>query len=106
MSAPPPLALTAPPPDGSRTSGPAPPPGAPPGLRPGHAAGGGELPAPTIIGTDVVLGSRSVVFRSLLRNGTVVGVRSAVVGSRTALDQVIGPRTTYANDTVFGPVEW
>lgn len=64
------------------------------------------LAAPTIVGNDVVLGSRSVVFRSLLRNGTVVGAKSAVVGSQTALDQVIPPRTIYANDAVFGPVEW
>jgi carbonic anhydrase/acetyltransferase-like protein (isoleucine patch superfamily) len=64
------------------------------------------LAAATIVGNDVVLGSRSVVFRSLLRNGTVVGSKSAVVGSQTALDQVIPPRTIYANDTVFGPVEW
>ena len=64
------------------------------------------LAAPTIVGNDVVLGSRSVVFRSLLRNGTVVGFKSAVVGSQTALDQVIAPRTIYANDAVFGPVEW
>ena len=64
------------------------------------------LAAPTVVGNDVVLGSRSVVFRSLLRNGTVVGTKSAVVGSQTALDQVIESRTIYANDAVFGPVEW
>jgi len=64
------------------------------------------LAAPTIIGNDVALGSRSVVFRSLLRNGTVVGFKSAVVGSETALDQEIAPRTIYANNVVVGPVEW
>ncbi len=64
------------------------------------------LAAPTIVGNDVVLGSSSVVFRSLLRNGTTVGFKSAVVGSQTAVGQVIPDRTIYANDAVFGPVEW
>ena len=64
------------------------------------------LAAPTIIGNDVVLAPQSVVFRSLLRNGTTVGFKSAVVGSETTLDQVVPDRTIYANDAVFGPVEW
>lgn len=61
---------------------------------------------PTTIGNDVVLGEGAVVFRSLVRNGAVIGERSAVVGSELALGQVIEPRTIYANDLVFGPVEW
>ncbi len=64
------------------------------------------LAAPTIVGNDVVLGPQSVVFRSLLRNGTSVGFKSAVVGSETAIDQFVPDRTIYANDAVFGPVEW
>jgi carbonic anhydrase/acetyltransferase-like protein (isoleucine patch superfamily) len=64
------------------------------------------LAAPTVVGNDVVLEPRSVVFRSLLRNGTRVGFKSAVVGSETAIDQEIPDRVIYANDEVFGPVEW
>ena len=64
------------------------------------------LAAATTVGNDVVLGSRSVVFRSLLRNGTRVGFKSAVVGSETELGQEIPDRVIYANDDVFGPVEW
>ena len=76
---------------------------------------GGERPAvdpttglakPTIVGNDVELGDDAVVFRSLLRNGVRVGDKSAVVGSELALDQVIPDRTIYANDEVFGEVEW
>lgn len=62
--------------------------------------------APTVVGNDVTLGTGATIFRSLLRNGVVVGDRSAVVGSELAIDQVIPPRTIYANDAVFGPVEW
>lgn len=62
--------------------------------------------APTLVGNDVTLGAGATVFRSLLRNGVVVGERSAVVGSELELGQVIAPRTIYANDEVFGPVEW
>ena len=62
--------------------------------------------APTTIGNDVVLGDESVVFRSLLRNGSVVGERSAVVGSELEVGQVVPDRTVYANDEVFGAVEW
>ncbi len=64
------------------------------------------LAAPTIIGNDVRLGDGAVVFRSLLRNGVSVGERSVVVGSELALGQRIPARTIYANDEVFGPVEW
>ncbi|WP_432524428.1 acetyltransferase [Kineococcus sp. SYSU DK006] len=62
--------------------------------------------APTTIGNDVVLEDESVVFRSLVRNGAVVGERSLVVGSELAVGQVVPDRTVYANDAVFGPVEW
>jgi carbonic anhydrase/acetyltransferase-like protein (isoleucine patch superfamily) len=64
------------------------------------------LAAPTVVGNDVVLEPRSVVFRSLLRNGTRVGFKSAVVGSETAIDQEIPDRVIYANGDVFGLVEW
>ncbi|MDP9408273.1 MAG: acetyltransferase [Actinomycetota bacterium] len=64
------------------------------------------LAAPTVVGNDVRLGARAVVFRSMLRNDTQVGFKSAVVGSETAVGQVIPDRTIYANDKVFGPVEW
>ena len=62
--------------------------------------------APTIVGDDVELGADAVVFGSLLRNGVRVGDNSAVVGGELALDQVIPDRTIYANDKVFGEVEW
>lgn len=62
--------------------------------------------APTIVGDDVRLGDGAVVFRSLVRNGARIGARSAVVGSELALDQRIPARTIYANDEVFGRVEW
>ena len=64
------------------------------------------LASPTLIGNDVVLGDRAVVFRSLVRNGATIGDRSAVVGSELAIGQDIPARTIYANDAVFGPVEW
>jgi carbonic anhydrase/acetyltransferase-like protein (isoleucine patch superfamily) len=64
------------------------------------------LAAPTVVGDDVRLGSGAVVFRSLVRNQARVGGRSAVVGSELAVGQRIPPRTVYANDEVFGPVEW
>jgi carbonic anhydrase/acetyltransferase-like protein (isoleucine patch superfamily) len=64
------------------------------------------MAAPTLIGDNVVLGDGSIVFRSLVRNGASVGTRSAVVGSELALGQVIPDRVIYANDGVFGPVEW
>lgn len=64
------------------------------------------LAAPTVIGNDVELGDGSVVFRSLLSNGVVVGDRSAVVGSDLELGQVIAPNTIFANGSVFGTVEW
>jgi carbonic anhydrase/acetyltransferase-like protein (isoleucine patch superfamily) len=64
------------------------------------------LAAPTLVGNDVVLHDGSVVFRSLVRNGAVVGRRSAVVGSQLRVGQRIPDRTIYANDAVAGPVEW
>ncbi len=64
------------------------------------------LAAPTVVGNGVTLGDDAVVFRSLLRNGTKVGARSAVVGSETGLGQVIPSRTIVANGEVFGAVEW
>jgi len=65
-----------------------------------------QLAAPTVIGNDVVLGDRAVVFRSLVRNGATIGRRSAVVGSELAIGQRVPARTIYANDEVFGRVEW
>jgi carbonic anhydrase/acetyltransferase-like protein (isoleucine patch superfamily) len=62
--------------------------------------------APTVIGNDVRLGNDAVVFRSLVRNRVRIGARSAVVGSELAVGQRVPPRTVYANDEVFGPVEW
>ena len=62
--------------------------------------------APTVVGNDVTLGAGATVFRSLLRNGVVVGDRSAIVGSELEIGQVVPPRTIYANDAAFGPVEW
>jgi carbonic anhydrase/acetyltransferase-like protein (isoleucine patch superfamily) len=63
-------------------------------------------PAPTVVGNDVRLGAGAVVFRSLVRNRVTIGTRSAVVSSELAVGQSIPPRTLYANDDVFGPVEW
>jgi len=42
----------------------------------------------------------------LVRNGSAIGERSAVIGSELAIGQRIPPRTIYANDEVFGAVEW
>ncbi len=57
-------------------------------------------------GNDVTLRPRSVVFRSLVRNDAVIGYKSAVVGSELRQGQVIPNRLIYANDEVFGRVEW
>ncbi len=62
--------------------------------------------APTVVGNDVRLGDDSVVFRSLIGNRARIGARSAVVGSELAIGQVIPDRTIYANNGVFGRVEW
>jgi len=64
------------------------------------------LAAPTLVGNDVTLRPRSVVFRSLVRNDAVIGYKSAVVGSELRQGQVIPNRLIYANDEVFGRVEW
>lgn len=64
------------------------------------------LATPTVVGNDVVLEDGAIVFRSLVRNGAVVGERSAVVGSELEIGQVVPDRTVYANGEVFGPVEW
>ena len=65
-----------------------------------------QLAAPTVIGNDVRLGANAVVFRSLVKNGAVLGRKSLVVGSQLEIGQVIPARTIFANDKVFGPVEW
>ncbi len=62
--------------------------------------------APTVIGNDVRLRNGAVVFRSLVRNGSDIGRRSAVVGSQLVVGQRVPDRTIYVNDAVFGPVEW
>ncbi len=64
------------------------------------------LAAPTTIGNDVVLSDEAIVFRSLVRNGSVIGERSAVVGSELVVGQEVPAKTVYANGAVFGPVEW
>jgi len=64
------------------------------------------LAAPTFIGNGVVLGDEAVVFRSSIGNGVTVGDRSLVVGSELAIGQEIPARTIYANNEVFGTVEW
>lgn len=64
------------------------------------------LAAPTIVGNNVTLRSYAVVFRSFLGNGAVVGTKSAVVGSELQRRQAIPPRVIYANDEIFGRVEW
>ncbi len=64
------------------------------------------LAAPTLIGNRVKLKPHAVVFRSLVRNGAVVGTKSAVVGSELRIGQVIPDRVIYANDEIFGRVEW
>lgn len=64
------------------------------------------LAAPTLIGNDVRLADGAIVFRSLIRNGSDIGQRSAVVGSELAVGQRIPDHTIYVNDGVFGPVEW
>jgi len=64
------------------------------------------LAAPTLVGNRVEIGTDAVVFRALVRNDVTIGDRSLVVGSELAKGQTIPDRTIYANNEVFGPVEW
>lgn len=61
---------------------------------------------PTTIEDNVTLKSQAVVFRSLIGKGSTIGKKSAIVGSELAPNTTIGDKIIYANNTVFGIVEW
>lgn len=60
----------------------------------------------TVVEDDVVLGDRSVTFRSLVGKGSTIGFKSAVVSSQLAPGTQIPDRVIYVNNTVAGSVEW
>ena len=64
------------------------------------------LANPTIIGNDVRLGDGAIVFRTLVGNKSVIGKRSAVVGSELKVGTRVPDRTIVVADKVFGRVEW
>lgn len=66
----------------------------------------GDPLAPTIIEDNVVLMRQAIVFRSRIGNGSMIGRKSAVVGSDLPPGSNIPDRTIYLNDAVFGSVEW
>jgi carbonic anhydrase/acetyltransferase-like protein (isoleucine patch superfamily) len=61
---------------------------------------------PTRVGNDVTLHEESVVFRSTIGNGAVVGERSAVVGTDLPARTVVPDHTVVLDGAVFGAVEW
>jgi carbonic anhydrase/acetyltransferase-like protein (isoleucine patch superfamily) len=85
------------------------------GVRVGAGAivhGGGRVIAegipdePTRVGNDVTLHDESIVFRSTIGNGAVIGQRSAVVGTDLPPGTVVPAHTIILDGEVFGPVEW
>jgi carbonic anhydrase/acetyltransferase-like protein (isoleucine patch superfamily) len=85
------------------------------GVRVGAGAivhGGGRVIAegipdePTRVGNDVTLHDESIVFRSTIGDGAVIGERSAVVGTDLPPGTVVPARTIILDGEVFGPVEW
>ena len=61
---------------------------------------------PTTIEDNVTLKSQAVVFRSLIGQGSTIGKKTVVVGSELAPYTTIGDNIVYANNAVFGIVEW
>lgn len=61
---------------------------------------------PTTIEDNVTLKNQAVVFRSLIGKGSTIGTKSLVVGSELAPYTTIGNKIIYANNAVFGNVEW
>lgn len=68
--------------------------------------GGGGSTRPTAIQDNVTLKDGSVVFKSLVGQGSTVGMKSAVVGSELPAKTIVPDRTIYLNNAVFGKVEW
>ena len=66
----------------------------------------GEPEEPTVVGNDVTFEDGSVVFRSTIGDGAVIGERSAVVGTDLAPGTVVPDRVIILNGEEFGPVEW
>ncbi|MDQ3258806.1 MAG: acetyltransferase, partial [Acidobacteriota bacterium] len=66
----------------------------------------GEPEDPPVIGNNVTLKNQAVVFRSFVARNSVIGVKSAVVGSDLTPGQVIPDRVIYLNNEIFGAVEW
>jgi carbonic anhydrase/acetyltransferase-like protein (isoleucine patch superfamily) len=85
------------------------------GIRYGEGAivhGGGRLVTegrpeePTRVGNDVTLHEESVVFRSTIGDGAVIGERSAVVGTDLPAGTLVPDHTVVLDGEVFGAVEW
>lgn len=60
----------------------------------------------TFIGNKVTLKNQSLVFRSIVGNGSTIGVKSAVINSALRPNTVIADRVIYLNNAVFSNVEW
>ncbi|WP_375503650.1 acetyltransferase [uncultured Nostoc sp.] len=61
---------------------------------------------PTTIKDNVTLKSQAIIFRSLIGEGSTIGMKSLVVNSVLAPGTNIGDKIIYDNNTVFGQVEW
>lgn len=66
----------------------------------------GDPEDPTVISNNVTLKNQAVVFRSFIGRNSVVGEKSAVVGSELRPGQVIPDRVIFLNNEIFGTVEW
>jgi carbonic anhydrase/acetyltransferase-like protein (isoleucine patch superfamily) len=63
-------------------------------------------PLPTVIEDNVTLKDQSIVFKSHVGSGCVIGEKSAVLNSVLAPGTVIPDRVIYQNNVFFGAVEW
>ncbi|GCE24377.1 acetyltransferase [Dictyobacter kobayashii] len=61
---------------------------------------------PTVIEDDVILHEQALVFGSLIGQGSIIGVKSAVINSELAPGTVISDHVVYLNNQQFGAVEW
>jgi carbonic anhydrase/acetyltransferase-like protein (isoleucine patch superfamily) len=66
---------------------------------------GGEMVS-TTIDDDVILKSQSIVFRSRIGRGCIIGEKSAVINSVLIPRTVIPDRVIYQNNAIVGAVEW
>jgi carbonic anhydrase/acetyltransferase-like protein (isoleucine patch superfamily) len=63
-------------------------------------------PLPTVIDDNVTLKDQSIVFKSHIGRGCVIGEKSAVINTILAPGTVIPDRVVYLNGVFFGAVEW